>query len=123
MKMDHIEVDSTVSFIRLYQFNHQDITNFLNILKRLATSQTNIVLNKELKIKSVNCQLVLATDANDTGIISQGNGKFICRLTPESYHKIFGLVEKCSALHGNYFQWLYDVNDKIGLLFSTDGSW
>jgi hypothetical protein len=69
------------------------------------------------------CRLALCTNAWDQAIIQVGGpADFECRLTPQSWDNIAGLIEPF-ANGGDRFQWLAGEPGVASLLLSSSGQW
>lgn len=74
-------------------------------------------------IQSINCNLILQLSETDDGITTFDNKNFVCSLTTEKYKEMLLLMEPFCDKDVYGYQWLYDLDTAIDLLFSPGGSW
>jgi hypothetical protein len=114
------------SILRIFDFNSSEACEFRNILSRLADgSSSETDMNSLPFVTSVaNCRLVLKVGSKNKGLISLPNNAFECILTRDTWEDAQGLVEPfCDTNDAAGYQWLYDLETDIELLFSRDGDW
>ncbi|MBN1251474.1 MAG: hypothetical protein JXR51_02805 [Bacteroidales bacterium] len=112
------------SVVRLYNFKKSQAIKFRQLIK-----QTILKKNKPLDLNTVpfiearNCNLVLRISPTDEGIITTDNKTFFCDLTHNAYEKMLTLINPFCEKETKAYQYLYDVDSLIDLIFSPSGSW
>lgn len=112
------------NLIRLFDFDATQARRLQEIIKKAILDERGTVDLSSLEfIRSVNCNLVLRiADANE-GITTNDNYNFVCSLMIGNYEEMIGGIEPfCKPGVGGY-QWLYDIDCAIDLLFSPGGTW
>ena len=110
--------------IRLYDFDSAQANVFRERISRFIVDKENSLDLSALDfIEPVNCQLILRTAEEDLGISTIDNIHFVCDLTVNSYKNITILLEPFCKKESQGYQWLYDIDTPIDLLFSAGGSW
>ncbi len=111
------------NLIRLFDFNESEAIALSDFI------QSTIINNKlELSLSSldfiepVNCDVTFRISGKDIGLTSLDMVNFFCDLTIDSYKEIIYLLEPF-CIEANGYQWLYDLENEIDLLFSPDGTW
>jgi len=108
--------------LKLSDFTQTEAAKF-----RDAVSETIIQNKKPLDlntldfIESINCKLVLHISDEDEGIITIDNKVFFCDLTIQGYENMIRLIEPYCNKSLRSFQYLYDLDTEIDLLFSPVG--
>ena len=74
-------------------------------------------------IYPINCNLIFCLAETDIGIVAKDDQTYNCLLTLNGYQKIINLLEPFCSSENVGYQWLYDNNHPIDLLFLEDGSW
>ena len=70
------------------------------------------------------CSLVLKTGDKNRGVIQVSIKSFECILKKEVWENAHNLIEPfCDSINSNVYQWLYDMDTDIELLFSPTGKW
>lgn len=111
--------------IRIYAFSHDEIERLLAGVRALANGGIERLEIDQLSgVESLaDCRLSLVRDENDLGVGAAGpSGSFTCRLTPDGWENVAGLIEPFSSATSG-FQWLVDELDAADLLLSVTGEW
>jgi hypothetical protein len=114
------------SILRIFDFTSSEACQFRDILSKLADGLcTEIVLNSFPFVTSVaDCRLVLKVGQKDKGVISLSANNFECILTRDAWEDAQAFVEPfCDTRDVSGYQWLYNLNTHIELLFSKNGDW
>ena len=74
-------------------------------------------------IETINCNLTLRIAEIDVGITTVDKRNFFCDLTISGYENMIYLLEPFCEKGSNGYQWLYDIDTPIELLFSPGGTW
>lgn len=108
--------------VRLSDFNSLEAKAF-----RAALIDSIIDNKKELEVHTlnfifpVNCSLTLRLCEEDLGIEEVIGKHLYCDLTLDAYKKMVKLLEPFCKKESKGYQWLYDVDTPIDLLFSAGG--
>ena|SRR5947209_6745222 len=126
MKLQYIQDGGPdCPLIRLYDFQAVEATRLKELINSLANaSSTCVPLHEQSGIEPLDgCQLDLRLGTQNVGIVQQGQLKFECALTAESWRDMASFVDPfCDATEMNTYQWLNE-DGKISLLLSPSGSW
>ena len=112
--------------LRIFDFNSSEACQFRDMLAKLADSSSSETdVNSLPFVTSIaSCRLGLKVGSKDKGLISLPNNAFECILTRDTWENVQGLVEPfCDENDAVGYQWLYDLDTDIELLFSPDGDW
>ena len=120
MEVDFIENidDHDQSIVRLYNFNKKEAIKFRDLLK-----ETVIDKKQKLDVSQVdfitprNCNLIFGLFKSDEGILTKDNKTFFCILTIEGFIKMVQLIEPFCKKESKGYQYLYDIDNPIDLLF------
>lgn len=109
--------------IRLYDFDEHQALNFKEFIEReLLGGRKEISLSSLDFLEPLNCNLTLKLSSIDRGITKADDRHFECYLTDATYRKMTYLIEPfCKGAEG--YQWLYEIDCPIDLLFSPGGTW
>jgi hypothetical protein len=126
MTLDYLDKvnDFGDSIVRLSNFDTIQADKF-----RKTIQQTIIKNKKQLDlatvdfVKAVNCSLTFRIADKDIGITTADRKTFFCDLTIGAYSQMTNLLEPFSSEESSGYQWLYDTNNPIDLLFSPTGTW
>jgi hypothetical protein len=126
MKIDYLDKinDSNDSIVRFFDFDAIQAETF-----RKTIQQTIIENKKSLDVSTldfitpINCNLVFRISNQDKGVTAKDPKTFYCDLTMDSYNKMTNLLEPFCKQNNSGYQWLYDINTPIDLLFSPSGHW
>ena len=114
------------SIFRIFDFNSSEARQFRDILSKLADgSSTETDLNSFPFVKSVaDVLFVLKVGSKDKGVISHSENYFECVLTRDAWEDARAFVEPfCETTDVSGYQWLYNLDTDIELLFSQNGDW
>lgn len=110
--------------IRLYDFDKHQALRLKEIIEReLLEGQKEVRLSSLNFIESLNCSLTLKISNIDRGIARAEDMDFECYLTTAAYKEMVYLMEPFCIRDASGYQWLYEVNCPIDLLFSPGGTW
>jgi hypothetical protein len=112
--------------IRIFDFDSSEACLFRDTVSTLSNGSASTVdLGAFPFVKSVrSCRLLLKVGAKDQGAILLSGNTYECVLTREAWEDVRSLVEPfCRSDDQSKYQWLYDLNTGIELLFSPSGSW
>ncbi|WP_339658929.1 hypothetical protein [uncultured Polaribacter sp.] len=125
MEVDFIENidDHDQSIVRLYNFNKKEAIKFRDLLKdtvidkkqKLDVSQVDFITPR-------NCNLIFGLFKSDEGILTKDNKTFFCILTIEGFIKMVQLIEPFCKKESKGYQYLYDIDNPIDLLFCPTAS-
>lgn len=122
---DHGKFVNVVSerLIRLYDFDMHEALKLKEIIEEeLLGNHREIRFSSLDFVEPLNCDLVLKMFNIDKGIALADSGNFECYLTNAAYKEMMYLMEPfCEGATG--YQWLYDLDCPIDLLFSPGGTW
>lgn len=125
MKLEYLPDGSPdCPLVRLYDFSTGDIARFHAALLTLESGEQQLVVIHEFPgIEAIaGCQLTLHSASKDKGsILQSGDANFDCKLTPDSWGNVAGLVEPFITGSGGY-QWLLDGGE-VRWLLSRSGQW
>ena len=124
MKIEYLDkINGEDSIVRIYDFDSLEVELFYRAVKENVIDRNEILnLSKLNFIKQINCTLTFVVDNSDIGIKTSVESEFICKLTKASYQKMLDLIEPfLTKLNG--FNWLYNLDNEIELLFSPNGNW
>jgi hypothetical protein len=110
--------------IRLYDFDSGQACRLRHLIKKaILDEKRSIDLSSVEFIHPVNCNLVLQIANANEGITTSDNYNFVCTLTIDNYEEMIANIEPfCDPGSGGY-QWLYDIDCPVDLLFSPGGTW
>ena len=110
--------------IRLYDFDRFEACQFQKlILKTIVRHGEKLNLPTLDFIESLNCSLTFQLAERDEGILMVEPTIFICDLTYATYNEIILLIEPFYKEDAPRYQWLYNLDAPIDLLFSRGGYW
>ena len=106
--------------VRLSNFDSRQAKAFQKAIQTVIIENKNPLYVHELDfIESINCSFTMRIDYEDLGIVDVEGKHFYCDLTLESYKKMIQLIEQFCNKESKGYQWLYDVDTPIDLLFSA----
>ena len=126
MKLDYFyEVNGYgESIVRLYDFDKAEAAKFkLSIQQFIASKTKQLDLSSLDFIKVRNCNLTFRIAEEDEGIVTDDEVIFFCDLTKEGYEGMIVLLEPFCNKETKGYQWLYDLDNPVGFLFSPAGTW
>ena len=109
--------------IRLYDFDSLQALRLKNAIETDLVKKGNAVDLASLDfVEPLNCNLIFRLSDENKGAIADDNSNFYCYLTIESYKNMLSLIAPfCNGADG--YQWLYEVDCAVDLLFSPGGTW
>ena len=108
--------------VRLSDFDSRQAKAFKDALYDVVIRKKNALEVHELEfVEPINCSLTLRLSEEDLGIEEVVGKHLYCDLTLESYKKMHTLLEPFCNKESKGYQWLYDVDTPIDLLFSAGG--
>jgi hypothetical protein len=110
--------------LRLYDFTTIQAESLREVIaKDIVKANKSVNLSSLDFIEPVNCNLIFHISEEDEGLITHDNKNFICAVTIPVYVKMVRLIEPFCNENVSGYQWLYDLNGSIDLLFSSGGTW
>jgi hypothetical protein len=114
------------SILRIFDFTSSEACQFRDILSKLADGSISKIDLSDLPfvVPIAGCRLTLKVGSRDKGVIRLSNTAFECILTKLTWENAEGLVEPfCDTREVSGYQWLYNLDTDIELLFSQNGDW
>ena len=113
------------SILRIFDFDSAQACQFRDILATLASGSASELDISDLPfVTSVaGCHLILKVGTRDKGLVHVSPTIFECILTRLTWDNAEGLVEPFCEGNLSGYQWLYDLDTDIQLLFSPRGDW
>ncbi|MCF6406820.1 hypothetical protein L3C95_28235 [Chitinophaga filiformis] len=110
--------------VRLYDFNTIQATKLKeNITEKILKTNQMLDLSSLDFIEPINCNLMFVISDKDEGLKTDDNFNFMCALTLSSYQEMVLLIEPFCEEGTDGYQWLYEIDTPIDLLFSPGGTW
>ena len=126
MELDYIENVNGLEehVVRLYNFNMAEAIHFRALLiESIIEKQQPLDLSQVAFIKPRNCNLILGLFTSDEGILSRDQQTFYCVLTLKGFTNMIDLITPFCTKESRGYQYLYDIDNPIDLLFSPTASW
>ncbi|MEN8745268.1 MAG: hypothetical protein ABF302_02070 [Polaribacter sp.] len=126
MELDYIENVNGLEehVVRLYNFNMAEAIQFRALLiETIMEKQQPLDLSQVAFIKPRNCNLILGLFASDEGILSRDQHTFYCILTLKGFANMIQLITPFCTKESRGYQYLYEIDNPIDLLFSPTASW
>jgi hypothetical protein len=128
MKIEYCDLEDTNhpddAIIRIFSFNSTEVSKLIDELSKFIDSKKILDFSKLEFIERINCNLIFEIGNEDIGIISKDKWNYICKLKKDTFvemiEKISPFIDKCKD---GTFQFLYDLNNPIELVFSPNGTW
>jgi len=110
MELDYIENVNGLEehVVRLYNFNMAEAIQFRALLIETIMEKHN---------------LILGLFASDEGILSRDQYTFYCILTLKGFANMIQLITPFCTKESRGYQYLYEIDNPIDLLFSPTASW
>jgi hypothetical protein len=106
--------------VRLSNFDSSQAKAFQKAIQEIIIGSKNPLNVHELDfIESVNCLFTMRIAYEDIGLEEVEGKHLYCDLTLKSYVKMVLLIEPFCNKESKGYQWLYDVDTPIDLLFSA----
>jgi len=125
MKLEYLASGSPdCPLIRLYDFTKVEAAELCSTIARLANGELREMAVDELPFVQAigGCQLTIVAGTWDAGVVQQPDGSFICRLTPDTWDNVTGLIEPFTNDATGY-QWLVSTPGDAAILLSVNGQW
>ena len=130
MKIEHLTNTNPAhpkdSILRIFDFTSSEACQFRDILSKLADgSISEFDLSGLPFVTSIGgCRLTLKVGSRDKGVIRFSDTAFECILTKLTWENAEAFVEPfCDTKDFSGYQWLYNLDTDIELLFSQGGDW
>ena len=129
MKIEHLTNTNSAhpkdSILRIFDFDLSEACRFRDMLSRLADgSATTIDLDRISFVEAIaDCHLVLKVGTKSKGVIILSKSTFECILTRDAWEDAKDLIEPFCEGNLSGYQWLYNLNTNVELLFSPSGDW
>jgi hypothetical protein len=113
------------SILRIFDFDSIQACQFKDLLSKLASGSASEIDISDLPFVTPvdGCHLVLKVGRRDRGLVRVSSTIFECILTRLTWDNAEGLVEPFCEANLSGYQWLYDMDTDIQLLFSPRGDW
>lgn len=116
--MEEYDLESD-EIVRLFDFTKDEALLFKKAIEYFVLElNESLDLTRLSYVEALNCNLIFQLTDEDYGIEFVQKTGFICGLTRDSYEKMIQLIEPFCARDLSSYQWLYDVDTEIDLLFS-----
>ena len=125
MELDYIENVNGYdeNMVRLYNFNKAEAILFRDLLKEtIIDKKQKLDLAEVPFITPRNCNLIFGLFRSDEGILTKDNQTFFCVLTLASFINMIQLLAPFCEKESKGYQYLYDLDNPTGLLFSPTAS-
>lgn len=110
--------------VRLYDFDAIQAKIFRqNIADKILKDNGTFNLSSLNFVELVNCNLIFTISNKDEGVKTKDKVNFECALTIPLYREMIQLIEPFEQGEVGGYQWLYDLDCPIDLLFSPAGTW
>jgi hypothetical protein len=110
--------------IRLYHFNANEALRLSELINTtIIEKESSLDLGNVDFIEAINCSLQLKLSNSSFGIKAIDTFNFNCYLTKEDFLIMIERIKQFSKVELNEYQWLYDIDTPIELLFSPNGTW
>jgi len=120
-RFSHVVSDQLV---RLYDFDAAQAAKLKASITEILLEENKVLDLSSLDfIESMNCNLIFTISEKDEGLNTQDKKNFLCCLTPSLYQQMLLLIDPFCEEGIVGYQWLYDLECPIDLLFSPGGSW
>lgn len=126
MKLEYLGIvnDDKDEIVRLFDFESGEALKLKEeIAFFLLRDISELQISNLPFLNSINCNLKFRKSNENKGILKSTDNTFVCELTNESFQNMILLIEPFCLKDKSGFQWLYDINTPIDLLFSQSGDW
>ena len=126
MELDYIENVNGLEehVVRLYNFDMAEAILFRTLLiETIIEQRQQLDLSQVPFITPRNCNLILGLFKSDEGILSKDQQTFYCVLTLKGFTNMIDLITPFCNKASRGYQYLYDIDNPIDLLFSPSASW
>ncbi|MDA9349747.1 hypothetical protein N9E59_03285 [Polaribacter sp.] len=125
MELDYIENVNGLEehVVRLYNFDMAEAILFRTLLiETIIEERQQLDLSQVPFITPRNCNLILGLFKSDEGILSKDQQTFYCVLTLKGFTNMIDLITPFCNKASRGYQYLYDIDNPIDLLFSPTAS-
>jgi hypothetical protein len=125
MELDYIENVNGLEehVVRLYNFDMAEAILFRTLLiETIIEQRQQLDLSQVPFITPRNCNLILGLFKSDEGILSKDQQTFYCVLTLKGFTNMIDLITPFCNKASRGYQYLYDIDNPIDLLFSPTAS-
>lgn len=125
MELDYIENVNGLEehVVRLYNFDMAEAILFRTLLiETIIEKRQQLDLSQVPFITPRNCNLILGLFKSDEGILSKDQQTFYCVLTLKGFTNMIDLITPFCNKASRGYQYLYDIDNPIDLLFSPTAS-
>jgi len=106
--------------VRLSDFNSAQARMFRDALqKNIIEEKSPLEVHTLEFIEAVNCLFTLRISSEDIGIEDVDGKHLYCDLTIGGYKNMLKLLQPFCNKESKGYEWLYDIDTPIGLLFSA----
>ncbi|WP_297806293.1 hypothetical protein [uncultured Polaribacter sp.] len=112
------------NIVRLYNFNKAEAILFRDLLKEtIIKNKQKLDVSKVDFIEPRNCNLIFGLFKSDEGVLTKDNENFFCILTLEGFNKMIELIEPFCKKESKGYQYLYDIDNPIDLMFCPSATY
>lgn len=112
------------NLVRIYDFDMEQACLLRDVIyKTIIADKKNLDLTSLDFVQPVNCNLLFVLTTEDVGISITDKQYFICGLTSKGYEDMIQLIAPFCEEDLNGYEWLYELDTEIDLLFSPGGTW
>ena len=112
------------NIVRLYNFNKAEAILFRDLLKdTIIDKRQKLDVSKIDFIEPRNCNLIFGLFKSDEGILTKDNETFFCILTLQGFNKMIELIEPFCKKESKGYQYLYDIDNPIDLMFCPSATY
>lgn len=111
--------------VRLWDYSKSDLECFSQSINAIIKDSCELLISDATYITKSEITLLLKVGDTDLGIIPviEGEQIYHCILKVESFIAMHEMITNIVRSDLKGFQWLYDLNTNIDLLFSKSGIW
>lgn len=110
--------------VRFFDFTMQEADLLSKAIQYFVLEKKeNLDVTRLTFVEALNCNLIFVLASEDIGIEYIEKTGFVCGLTVSGYEKMLKLMEPFTKRDLKSYQWLYDLDTPVDLLFSPKGSW
>lgn len=125
MEVDYVENVNGLDehLVRLFNFNMAEAILFRDLLvATVLEKREKLDLSQVDFIKGHDCNLIFGLFKSDEGILTKDKRDFFCILTLQGFKDMVALLEPFCKKETKGYQYLYDVDTPIDLLFCPSAS-
>ena len=110
--------------VGLHDFDEVEAASLRNnIIEEILKGNKALSLSSLDFIEPINCNLTFTISENDEGLETHDKINFECSLTIPLYQRMTHLIKPFCERRSHGYQWLYELDCEIDLLFSPGGTW